>query len=310
MIIKYFDECYTKKTENISGSIFGIINRIYALVIRISINIYLPIHYYYFIKIDKFITKDKREQHDEIILSLTTYRKRITKVHLTIQTLLRQTVKPSLIVLILSKDEFPDISYLPPKLIHLINYGLKIEFVEGNIKSHKKYYYTFKKYSDKKIILFDDDILYPEDLLSILIAHSNKYPNAVCSSRARIMSNCSYNEWKLIKEEQAPNDYLFATSGAGTLYPNNAINNKLLDIKLAINLTPNADDIWLHALTRTANAKITKTPYYSSLLQIIYFNNESLHSINIDKNQNDIQIKKVDEFISLKYKIKLFNKLK
>lgn len=105
----------------------------------------------------------------KIIVSLTTFPARINKVSIVIESLINQTHKPNKIILWLSKDQFKDLSTLPPNLIKYLERGLDIRFVDGDIKSHKKYFYSFQEYPHDLVILVDDDILYESTFVEHLI---------------------------------------------------------------------------------------------------------------------------------------------
>lgn len=74
---------------------------------------------------------------EKIIVSLTSFNKRIGRVWIVIESILRQTCKPDMIILWLSKEEFPSMECLPKKLLRLQKRGLIINLREGNLMSHK-----------------------------------------------------------------------------------------------------------------------------------------------------------------------------
>ena len=57
---------------------------------------------------------------EHVVVSMTSFFARINSVHKVVQNLLKQSVKPDLIVLYLSLDEFAD-KCLPKQLIDLQN---------------------------------------------------------------------------------------------------------------------------------------------------------------------------------------------
>ena len=118
------------------------------------------------------IKKIKREQ--KIIVSLTTFPKRIDSVWITIETLLRQTVKPDEVILWLAKQQFDDLNVLPQKLLDLQRRGLTIRFCD-DLRSHKKYFYVMQEYPKDIIVLVDDDMFYPKDTINKLIKMHKKY---------------------------------------------------------------------------------------------------------------------------------------
>ena len=61
-----------------------------------------------------------------------------------------------MVILWLSKEQFPDRSFIPNSLLSLEKRGLIIELCEGDLRSHKKYYYALRQYPNDIIITIDD----------------------------------------------------------------------------------------------------------------------------------------------------------
>ena len=87
---------------------------------------------------------------------------RIGKVHLTIQSILRQSRPADRILLWLSKEEFPEEAQLPANLLRLKEKGL-------DIRSFKKVFYTAQEFENDVIVTADDDALYPENWLEKMV---------------------------------------------------------------------------------------------------------------------------------------------
>lgn len=110
-----------------------------------------------------------------IIVSLTSWPKRIKTVIKTIDCLLNQTIKPDAIELNLSIVEFPNgVSDLPDILQEYSEKYkniLHINFIEGNTKAFKKIIPTVQKYYGKDYYLLsvDDDCLYREDYIEMML---------------------------------------------------------------------------------------------------------------------------------------------
>jgi hypothetical protein len=96
----------------------------------------------------------------KLIVSLTTYHKRLSTVNLTIETLMHQSVKPNAIILWISSHDLQG-NKLPQKLLRLQRRGLRIEIVSENINSYKKLIYALGQYKACDIITCDDDVFYP-----------------------------------------------------------------------------------------------------------------------------------------------------
>lgn len=105
----------------------------------------------------------------KIIVSLTSFPERINQVRKVLDSILNNTLKPDLIVLVLSIDEFPN-KEIPKELTDLENEGkLKIKWVEGNEYPYKKLMYTLKDYPDDLIITVDDDVIYAPNIIQTLV---------------------------------------------------------------------------------------------------------------------------------------------
>ena len=63
------------------------------------------------------LPKQRTKQGERMVVSLTTFPLRIGKVHLTIQSILRQSRLADRVLLWLSKEEFPEEAQLPENLL-------------------------------------------------------------------------------------------------------------------------------------------------------------------------------------------------
>lgn len=237
--------------------------------------------------------------HPQIIISLTTFPARINKVHLVIECLLRQTYDNLRFILWLSKNQFPD-ETIPNSLKRLIDYGLEIRFVEGDIRSHKKYYYAFNEFKDSLVFLADDDIFYPswmvEDSYNKFILYgAKKIVIGHWGYKMLYESNGnlkSYNSWSQDFSIEDPN--LFFGSGGGTLIRPCELYEDCCDKDLLLKLAPTADDIWLNAMCRLAGVKVFVNLNYH--MPIIIKNNIELRSVNYLENQNDVILKQISDY--------------
>ena len=104
------------------------------------------------------LPKQKTTQGEKMVVSLTTFPLRIGKVHLTIQSILRQSRPADRILLWLSKEEFPEEAQLPANLLRLKEKGLDIRFCD-NIRSFKKVFYTAQEFENDVTSLAAEDII-------------------------------------------------------------------------------------------------------------------------------------------------------
>ena len=119
----------------------------------------------------------------DIVVTMTSWKKRIDYVSISILSLLKQTVKPRSIELNLSEEEFLNKENdLPQDLIELTKiYPININWVGANVKSFKKLIPTLKKYWDEKdlyVFTADDDVVYEYNMLEKFLAISEKLPEA------------------------------------------------------------------------------------------------------------------------------------
>lgn len=246
-----------------------------------------------------------------VIVSLTTFQKRIGRVWIVIESILRQKCKPDMIILWLSKDEFPTLESLPKNLLKLQSRGLRIELREGNLMSHKKYYYVLEEFPDDHLITIDDDIIYPTDFVGSLLAVHKIYPDCVL---ARFAFRLRYDEkrellpyavWSsVLLDRQTPPSYgIFFGSGGGTFFPAGILGEEAKNISLAMEKCKYADDVWLNTMCRLNKKKVAVVDNLFSYLPVLYRSNFRLTSINNVQNQNDVQIANLRKYYREKMNI-------
>lgn len=238
-------------------------------------------------------------REEKVIISLTSFPKRINNVWLTIETLMRQTMKPDEIILWLADSQFASIESLPKKLQDLQKRGLTIRFCD-DLKSHKKYFYAMQEYDEDIIILVDDDMFYPYDTIEKLMKMHEKYPNDVCTITAQAMEQKKLpSEWKNPKlgKKYEHSDKIQIFSGSGSLYPPHSICKEAFDKKAIQSYCPYADDLWLTYMALKNNTKITmQNPWRAFPVTIYGTGAGSLYYINAEAGQNDEQWKKIIEW--------------
>ena len=104
-----------------------------------------------------------------IIVSMTSWKKRITNVKYVVSSILQGTYKPDKIILNLSTDEFQD-KHIPIDLKLLEKYTIfEINWVKENTKAFKKIIPTMELYPESIIISIDDDIIYPRLFIETIL---------------------------------------------------------------------------------------------------------------------------------------------
>lgn len=128
------------------------------------------------------------EVKEEVVITMTSWKKRINDVSKTIYSLLRNTYKPRSIELNLAEEEFPlKEKELPEDLLLLKNEGLvNINWCYRNVKTFKKVLPTVLKYYNEKDLLImsvDDDVEYQPDIIEKFVELHKKNPDAFIAFR-------------------------------------------------------------------------------------------------------------------------------
>lgn len=195
---------------------------------------------------------------DTIIVSLTSWPKRIKFVPKVLYSLLNQNIDKSKyhIVLVLAEPEFPNLENdLPSDLrLFLDNDLIEIIWYKHNILSHKKLMPTLAKYPDNAIIVTDDDILRPKDWLATFITDYEKYPNDILVGACVFgieFNNEKFNPCKKIRYDDISlygkiiTNRRPANGFGGVLYPPHTFNDeRFYDEALMMKLSEYSDESW------------------------------------------------------------------
>lgn len=227
-----------------------------------------------------------------LIVSVTTFPKRIDKIWIVIESILRQTLQPKKVVLTLSKMQFTSRDCLPTKLLKLEKQGLlEIIWTDDDLRSHKKYYYVMKKYPDDNIVTIDDDFIYANTMLESLYTFNLKYPNCIVTHLALEREGSDYHNWKnLLFKSVNPTYNIMQFGGSGVLYPPSSLHSDAFDKEILKDCCPLADDIWLNAMALLKGTYFVKTNYDIYLMPILIKDNQALFEENVLANKNNIQI--------------------
>lgn len=227
----------------------------------------------------------------KIVISLTTFPKRMDTIHLVIKSLLAMRPCPDKIVLYLSEPEFPD-KKLPLNLTEMQSGIFEIRFTKHNYKSFNKLIHALRDFPESIIITVDDDIIYPSHMLRRLLAAHKKYPTDICANRIRELNISDntiqpYTTWHLSERRKLfghrpHRGYTNVQMGVGgVLYPAHSLHPDVLDTKKFTKLCEHQDDIWFWAMTILNNRKIVPT-YFGCKLSGI----ESAKQYGLYKNIN------------------------
>lgn len=261
----------------------------------------------YYIR-NRFIpfTNSKDDFGNKYLVCLTTYIKRVDRVYLTIESLMQQSEK-SQIVLFLCDDDIPE-NGLPKSLIRLEGRGLKIIFVEKNIRSFKKLsclagVVDYNNY--EYVVTVDDDIFYPADFLAGF-SQSVDGSNVYCY-RGKVITFdyenklLDYSEWPLANyTDHKESFWILPTGVSGVCYPVSSICSDFFDAESFMTICPTADDIWYKTCTlkQGLSSKLVKEESVH-FTPVLYFEKDGLELLNVGQNKNTIQMAKALEYFSL-----------
>ena len=276
-------------------------------VLRKYLNWYLPKYY----KKNKKINQEKADKYTdkEVIVSLTTYPARMKGLPLVLETLFHQSVKPTKILLWLAENQYEDQSKVIESLRKYVDNGLEIRFCD-DLRAHKKYYYTMKRYPEALVITVDDDILYPENMLELLLMKHCEFPNCIVTCRAHEMTFLNrmpapYSTWNFLAPNcMGPDLKLCATGGAGCLYPPGSLSKNVFDKEVFTEICFYADDLWMKCMSYMNETRIVLTEKNNpEIITIISEDNDGLATYNVIQKKNDEQLSAVTKKYNINWEI-------
>lgn len=217
----------------------------------------------------------------KVIVSLTSFPKRIKEIHLCIKTLLNQAYKPDAVILWLANEQFPNgEADLPQKLLKLKKYGLTIQWC-NDIRSYKKLIPALEKYPEAVIITTDDDVYYKKDWLAGLMQAHEQYPNKVCCYRGAkiafengeffrypVVAGSCYCEATILHQQ---------TGVGGVLYPPHCLAEDILREDIFMEIAPTNDDLWFWIMGVLNGTKVRMLNNNS--FQLFYVGETQLYSL-------------------------------
>lgn len=243
-----------------------------------------------------------------IIVSLTTYGKKIYDVYLVIESIFCQTCKPNRIILWLDKEKFSD-ETIPYVLKSQVSRGLEIQYVSDD-GPHTKLLPAYERFGyEAHIISIDDDIIYPVDMIERFVVEYNKNPDKVYFNKGhKILFDKKRNIQPYLSwVNSGIVDYCslwnFPLGVYGVFYSSGVLHYEVSNRKLFRLICPKADDVWFKAMSL-----MTQTPCIYVEQGMLIGNNfvsielnreEALARTNVDEGYNDTQIKDVFEKFNL-----------
>lgn len=243
------------------------------------------------------ITDQKYDK--EIVISLTTFPARYETAVLTLESILRQSMKPNKILLWLTKEENPE-QKIPEPFRPYVDKGVQICFSDSNLMPHNKSFHTAKLDADRYIITVDDDILYSEKLIERLYTtyKANPVNTIVCELAHWITLDEAglpkpYDQWDWeAKGISGPSHRLMAKGVGGVLYPPDFFRDGYFDEDTIRRTCPMADDLWLKFQEVVRGYVVVKTRRYAKQVFTADVRSQkvSLNSKNNGEKRNNVQL--------------------
>ncbi|WP_315808216.1 hypothetical protein [Pseudomonas sp. C9-3] len=230
------------------------------------------------------------------VVSLTSYSTRLRKVHITLESIAAGSLLPSR--LILWVDEEKTLADLPAPLRRLQARGLEVKRC-NNYGPHKKYFpYVQGERIGAPLVTADDDVLYPDGWLAGLqAAHEQTPQQVVCYMAKRIGIEAGviqpYHGW-VTQLGKAPSVGNFAIGVSGVLYPAALQEVLKREGEAFMQITPKADDIWLHWHALRAGVAVRQiSDSDEHFLSVPGTQDIALYSQNLKQGGNDQVIAKL-----------------
>lgn len=219
-----------------------------------------------------------------VIVSLTSYPKRMYDIHYCIYSILNQDFKPDKLILWLAVEQFPNREAdIPEDVLKLQAQGLEIKWTK-DIRSYKKLLPALAEFPEDIIVTADDDIYYPNDWLGSMYDEYTRNPKNVVAQRVQKMKISGgtpkeYWYWPYCITSTSGSHLLFPTGCGGVLYPPGAFTPEIFNIDKAMECAPIGDDIWfwgMRVLAGTGLSIVRDNPY----MRMIHINPEREVGLN------------------------------
>lgn len=255
-----------------------------------------------------------RDEHVELVVSMTTYGYRLNFVFLTIESILCQNYMPCRIVLYICDNEIKN-KKIPWILRRQVSRGVEVVVLDEDYKSYKKLSYIYKELklnpcdNERFIVTADDDVFYPKCWLEGFSKHYKYEPNKVYCYRGRIISfrdndNVeTYTNWLLADEHNTSNqnNFLMPTGVSGVCYPLSSLSSEVCDFQAISQICPSADDVWYKLVTTKNEVQSQLVGRSSShFVPIITGYIKGLEKVNVGEDRNTTQFESSLSYFNMK----------
>ena len=251
-----------------------------------------------------------RTDGEHLIISLTSYSKRLKWIVPCLESLLSQSLRPDKVILWVAHED-----QVPKSVIRLQKKGLEIRRVE-DIKSYKKYIYARQEFPDSLIAIADDDVVYARSWLEGLYQAYLENPRSVLFYSGRNISLKKdangkvtlfepYTDWSMTKnDDDGKTSHTFLSlGGGGVLFSSSHNHTDLFKRDLFLSITPTSDDIWFKII-----ALLNEMPYHKVgankcafkkaffpmyLMRLLSCDDRALRWVNNEGGGNDLALSKI-----------------
>lgn len=248
--------------------------------------------------------KQKHDMAFPVIVSLTSYPPRFQTLAATLKSLIDQDVQPDLVVLWVTADDF---LLLPKDVVELKEFGLDIRICEEYL-SYKKLIPSLECFPEAAIVTADDDLYFPPNWLSSLLASYDHHHPAIVCARAhlakvgadgRLLPYASWVLDTLDTRDVSEFELLFPTGGAGALYPPHVFPAEICDPSGFLRLCPRGDDLWFFWLAEQSGVPHVRVPEHFPLVCWRGSQDAGLFHDNVVGGGNDQQIANLQDALGL-----------
>lgn len=225
---------------------------------------------------------------EDVVVSLTSYGRRINDVAPAIESIMQGSAKPNRIVLWLGKDM--NKKELPIALQRQRERGLEVEYCK-DLGSYTKLLPSLKKFPQSTIITIDDDMIYSYDTVERLVREHKQYPNDIIANVVRKMKLrrngrlASFRKSHCLTDCDDVSFRNMLMGVGGVLYPPCCLDPEVTNEEVFTDLCKHADDAWFYAMAVKAGTMTRKCPSHNPAGKD-YLRNEDVQDTAL-KNLND-----------------------
>ena len=193
-----------------------------------------------------------------VIVSIYAASNELKNMHLTIYSLLNQTMKPDKIILWV--DDSEDLQSLSYEITQFIKNGLEIKFVK-ELGPYTAAYNAIKDYSESINVIAQNGFYYPTTWLKKLYASYIQYSEDIqvhIANRVKLKENKVFSSkfWeKEVKKDSADFSYIMNNNG-GILFPPNCFGNDFLRTDIFLKYAPVNSELWYWVMSLVYGRKI------------------------------------------------------